>query len=146
MPPRANIVQVRNQHSPHTFATRSPKNEVFVFVYNSESGRPSHAVSSSSSVTLQQQRRLKDRNRGFHTGCYVDRRYVPPKRRLNFQRTTRRYIQKVLWYPIACWKQDLVKILCFWILSIVLSLSKTTVLFIFQNTAFRRLDSVSVFR
>jgi hypothetical protein len=40
----------------------------------------------------------------------------------------------------------LVHILCFWKLSIVLSLSKNTVLFIFQNTTFRRLDSVSIFR
>jgi hypothetical protein len=40
----------------------------------------------------------------------------------------------------------LVRILCFWTLSIVLSLSKHTFLFVFQNTTFRRLDSVSVFR
>jgi hypothetical protein len=39
------------------------------------------------------------------------------------------------------------QMLCFWILSIVLSLSKNSVLFIFEkNTTFRRLDSVSVFR
>jgi hypothetical protein len=42
--------------------------------------------------------------------------------------------------------EEIVQILCFWILSIVLSLSKNTVLFIFQNTSFRRLDSVSFFR
>jgi hypothetical protein len=40
----------------------------------------------------------------------------------------------------------LVQILCFWALSIVLSSSKNTVLFIFETTTFRRLDSVSVFR
>jgi hypothetical protein len=34
------------------------------------------------------------------------------------------------------------KLLCFWTLSIVLFLSKNTVLFIFQNTTFWRLDSV----
>jgi predicted membrane protein len=39
-----------------------------------------------------------------------------------------------------------VQILRFWTLSIVLSFSKNTVLFIFQNTTFRKLDSVSVFR
>jgi hypothetical protein len=37
----------------------------------------------------------------------------------------------------------LVQILCSWTLSIVPSLSKNTVLFIFQNAKFRRLDSVS---
>jgi hypothetical protein len=46
----------------------------------------------------------------------------------------------------VCDDGTLVKILCFWTLSIVLSLSKSTVLFIFQNTTFRRLYSVSVFR
>jgi hypothetical protein len=35
----------------------------------------------------------------------------------------------------------LLQILCSWTLSIVLSLSKNAVLFIFQNTTFRRLDS-----
>jgi hypothetical protein len=39
----------------------------------------------------------------------------------------------------------IVQVLCFWTLSIILSLSKN-VMFIFQNTTFRRLDSVSVFR
>jgi hypothetical protein len=43
-------------------------------------------------------------------------------------------------------ERRLVQILCFWTLSIALSLSKNTVLFIFQNITFRRLDSVSVFR
>jgi hypothetical protein len=33
---------------------------------------------------------------------------------------------------------DEVQVLCFWTLSIVLSLPKNTVLFIFQNTTFRR--------
>jgi hypothetical protein len=40
---------------------------------------------------------------------------------------------------------EFVQILCFSTFSIVLSLSKNTVLFIFQNTTFRSLDSVSVF-
>jgi hypothetical protein len=35
------------------------------------------------------------------------------------------------------------QLLCFWTLSIVLSLSKNTVLFIFQNTTFRRLNLLS---
>jgi hypothetical protein len=43
-------------------------------------------------------------------------------------------------------RSSIIQILCFWTLSIFLSLSKNTVLFIFQNTAFRRLDYVSVFR
>jgi hypothetical protein len=42
--------------------------------------------------------------------------------------------------------KTVIQILCFWTLSIVFSLSKNAVLFIFQNTTFRRLDSVSVFR
>jgi hypothetical protein len=36
------------------------------------------------------------------------------------------------------------QILCFWTFSIILSLSKNSILFIFQNTAFWRLDSVLV--
>jgi hypothetical protein len=43
-------------------------------------------------------------------------------------------------------KYLLLQILCCWTLSLVLSLSKNPVLFIFQNTTFRRLDSVSIFR
>jgi hypothetical protein len=35
-----------------------------------------------------------------------------------------------------------IRVLCFWTLSNVLSVSKNTVLFIFQNTKFQRLDSV----
>jgi hypothetical protein len=46
----------------------------------------------------------------------------------------------------VCDNGTLIQILCFWALSIVLSLSKNTVLFILQNTTFRRLGSVSVFR
>jgi hypothetical protein len=38
----------------------------------------------------------------------------------------------------------LLQILCFWALSIVLSLSKKIVLFIFQNTTFRRQDSPEI--
>jgi hypothetical protein len=41
---------------------------------------------------------------------------------------------------------NLVQILYFWTLHIVLFLSKNAILFIFQNTTFRKLDSVSVFR
>jgi hypothetical protein len=46
----------------------------------------------------------------------------------------------------ACDDGTLVQIFCCWTLSVILSLSKNTVLLIFQNTTFRRLDSVSVFR
>jgi hypothetical protein len=46
----------------------------------------------------------------------------------------------------VCDDGTLVQLLGFWTLTIVLSLSKNTVLFIFQNKTFRRLDSVSVFR
>jgi hypothetical protein len=42
--------------------------------------------------------------------------------------------------------QPSIQILCFWTFSIVLSLFKNTVLFILQNTSFRTLESVSVFR
>jgi hypothetical protein len=38
-----------------------------------------------------------------------------------------------------------IQILCFCTLSIILSLSKNTVLLILQNTMFRKLDSVSIF-
>jgi hypothetical protein len=44
----------------------------------------------------------------------------------------------------VCDDGTLVQILCFWTLSIVLSLSNNAVLFISQNITFRRLDSVSV--
>jgi hypothetical protein len=40
-------------------------------------------------------------------------------------------------------KHNTEKILCFWTFSIVLSLSKNTVMFIFRSTTFRRPDSVS---
>jgi hypothetical protein len=46
----------------------------------------------------------------------------------------------------VCDDGTLVQILCFWTLSIVLSLSKNTVLFILYNITFRRLDFVSVFK
>jgi hypothetical protein len=45
-----------------------------------------------------------------------------------------------------CDSGTLVQILCFWTLSIILFLSENTVVFIFQNTTFRKLDSVSIFR
>jgi hypothetical protein len=43
-------------------------------------------------------------------------------------------------------KYLLIQISCFWTLSIILSLSKNTILFVFQNTKFWILDSVSTFR
>jgi hypothetical protein len=42
--------------------------------------------------------------------------------------------------PTKC-EYSLEQLLCFWTLSIVLSLCKNTALFIFQNTMFWRLDS-----
>jgi hypothetical protein len=48
-----------------------------------------------------------------------------------------------LWY--RCGDGTILQI-CFSTLSIVLFLSKNAVRFIFQNTTFRKLDSVSVFR
>jgi hypothetical protein len=50
----------------------------------------------------------------------------------------------LIFYFRPCWCP--LRILCFWTISIKLSLSKNTVFFIFQKKTFRRLDSVSVFR
>jgi hypothetical protein len=47
-----------------------------------------------------------------------------------------------LWYPC----DEISTNIMFWTLSIVLYLSKNAVLFIFQNTTFRRLDYVSVIK
>jgi hypothetical protein len=55
------------------------------------------------------------------------------------------FTRLIMWGDFVSWYTSY-KNLCFWTLSIVLSLSKNTVLFIFQNTTFRRLDSVSVLR
>jgi hypothetical protein len=47
---------------------------------------------------------------------------------------------------LSLWRWYISTNIMFWTLYIVLSLSENTILFILQNIAFRRLDSVSVFR